>query len=240
MSMTKKDGRGRMASHHPRDASHHQDLPRRQGPPGRHPRGRARRDPRDLRRERRRQVDADEGALGRLPARHLRRRRSSSTDEAVQFGSINDSEAKGIVIIHQELALSPVPVDRREHLPRQRAGQPRPHRLEQDQLRGRDAARPRRSATRTRSPRSCDIGVGKQQLVEIAKALSKEVKLLILDEPTAALNDDDSAHLLDLLRAPARARASPRSSSPTSSTRSTRSPTPSRSSATARPSRRST
>jgi putative multiple sugar transport system ATP-binding protein len=42
--------------------------------------------------------------------------------------------------------------------------------------------------------------VGKQQLVEIAKALSKNVRLLILDEPTAALNDEDSAHLLDLLR----------------------------------------
>ena len=45
-----------------------------------------------------------------------------------------------------------------------------------------------------------DLGVGKQQLVEIAKALSKQVRLLILDEPTAALNDEDSAHLLDLLR----------------------------------------
>ena len=45
-----------------------------------------------------------------------------------------------------------------------------------------------------------DIGVGKQQLVEIAKALSKDVKLLILDEPTAALNDEDSAHLLNLVR----------------------------------------
>lgn len=44
------------------------------------------------------------------------------------------------------------------------------------------------------------LGVGKQQLVEIAKALSKKVRLLILDEPTAALNDVDSAHLLDLLR----------------------------------------
>src|SRR5690606_2305436 len=44
-----------------------------------------------------------------------------------------------------------------------------------------------------------DIGVGKQQLVEIAKALSKRVKLLILDEPTAALNDEDSDHLLDLI-----------------------------------------
>ena len=41
-----------------------------------------------------------------------------------------------------------------------------------------------------------DLGVGKQQLVEIAKALSKKVRLLILDEPTAALNEADSAHLL--------------------------------------------
>uniref|UniRef100_UPI00286BB38A ATP-binding cassette domain-containing protein n=1 Tax=Salinibacterium sp. TaxID=1915057 RepID=UPI00286BB38A len=47
--------------------------------------------------------------------------------------------------------------------------------------------------------RIMDIGVGKQQLVEIAKALSKRVKLLILDEPTAALNDEDSDHLLDLI-----------------------------------------
>jgi putative multiple sugar transport system ATP-binding protein len=44
-----------------------------------------------------------------------------------------------------------------------------------------------------------EIGVGKQQLVEIAKALSKSVKLLILDEPTAALNESDSQHLLDLM-----------------------------------------
>src|SRR6185312_10796305 len=45
-----------------------------------------------------------------------------------------------------------------------------------------------------------DLGVGKQQLVEIAKALSKDVKLLILDEPTAALNENDSENLLQLLR----------------------------------------
>ncbi|HJS18143.1 MAG TPA: ATP-binding cassette domain-containing protein, partial [Anaerolineales bacterium] len=45
-----------------------------------------------------------------------------------------------------------------------------------------------------------NLGVGRQQLVEIAKALSKDVKLLILDEPTAALNEDDSANLLNLLR----------------------------------------
>lgn len=45
-----------------------------------------------------------------------------------------------------------------------------------------------------------NLGVGKQQLVEIAKALGKNITLLILDEPTAALNDEESAHLLDLLR----------------------------------------
>ena len=44
-----------------------------------------------------------------------------------------------------------------------------------------------------------DIGVGKQQLVEIAKALAKNVRLLILDEPTASLNETDSQKLLDLM-----------------------------------------
>ncbi|NLJ47639.1 MAG: sugar ABC transporter ATP-binding protein [Treponema sp.] len=45
-----------------------------------------------------------------------------------------------------------------------------------------------------------DLGVGKQQLVEIAKALSRDVRILILDEPTAALNEDDCDNLLDILR----------------------------------------
>ena len=64
-----------------------------------------------------------------------------------------------------------------------------------------DAARLLARVGLAESPRTriADIGVGKQQLVEIAKALSKKVKLLILDEPTAALNDEDSRHLLDLI-----------------------------------------
>ena len=107
----------------------------------------------------------------------------------------------------------PVPVDRREHLPRQRAGHARLDRLEQDQPRGRQAAGPGRACSENPVTPVMHIGVGKQQLVEIAKALSKKVKLLILDEPTAALNDEDSAHLLDLILRPARARASPASSS---------------------------
>jgi putative multiple sugar transport system ATP-binding protein len=45
-----------------------------------------------------------------------------------------------------------------------------------------------------------NLGTGKQQLIEIAKALSKKVKLLILDEPTASLNENDSAALLALMR----------------------------------------
>lgn len=40
-----------------------------------------------------------------------------------------------------------------------------------------------------------NIGIGKQQLVEIAKALAKECKVLILDEPTAALNEKDKPRL---------------------------------------------
>lgn len=45
-----------------------------------------------------------------------------------------------------------------------------------------------------------NLGIGKQQLVEIAKAISKNVKILILDEPTAALNEDDSENLLNIIR----------------------------------------
>ena len=84
-----------------------------------------------------------------------------------------------------------------------------------------------------------EIGVGKQQLVEIAKALNKSVKLLILDEPTAALNESDSQHLLDLMLGLKGQAASRPSSFPTSSTRSSRSRTPSPSSVTASPSKRS-
>lgn len=45
-----------------------------------------------------------------------------------------------------------------------------------------------------------NLGIGKQQLVEIAKAISKKVNILILDEPTAALNEDDSDNLLEIIR----------------------------------------
>lgn len=119
--------------------------------------------------------------------------------DTVRFHDIRASEQAGIVIIHQELALVPgMSITENIFLgnePRKRgsidwkAAQHRALQLmEQVGLK--------------EDPDTLvkDIGVGKQQLVEIAKAFAKDVKLLILDEPTAALNETDSQHLLDLLR----------------------------------------
>ncbi|MGV8967081.1 MAG: multiple monosaccharide ABC transporter ATP-binding protein [Cellulomonas sp.] len=119
--------------------------------------------------------------------------------ELCEFRNIRDSEQRGIVIIHQELALSPY-LSIAENI----------FLGNEQQTRGvidwnttnSEAAKLLARVGLDERPETkiMDIGVGKQQLVEIAKALSKRVKLLILDEPTAALNDDDSAHLLDLIR----------------------------------------
>ncbi|WP_197380710.1 multiple monosaccharide ABC transporter ATP-binding protein [Mycolicibacterium mengxianglii] len=114
------------------------------------------------------------------------------------FKDIRTSERRGIAIIHQELALVPVlSIAENIFLGNEHASagviswhQTMTH---AQQLLDRVGLR---ESPRTRIS---DIGVGKQQLVEIAKALSKKVKLLILDEPTAALNDEDSRHLLDLI-----------------------------------------
>jgi putative multiple sugar transport system ATP-binding protein len=121
-------------------------------------------------------------------------------NEVRKFSNITDSEAQGIVIIHQELALSPhLSIAENIFLGNEiknmfglinwnKTYQEASILMERVGLKE-DPNLPIK-----------DVGVGKQQLVEIAKALSKRVKLLILDEPTAALNDEDSAHLLDLLR----------------------------------------
>jgi putative multiple sugar transport system ATP-binding protein len=120
-------------------------------------------------------------------------------DETVEFRDIRDSEAKGIVIIHQELALSPyLSIAENIFLNNEVKGafgliDWNKSNQEASKLLARVGLR------ENPTTKIMDIGVGKQQLVEIAKALSKRVKLLILDEPTAALNDDDSDHLLDLI-----------------------------------------
>jgi len=119
--------------------------------------------------------------------------------EPCAFSGIRDSEHRGIVIIHQELALCPqLSIAENIFLGNEQATRGlvdwNRTNYEAEKLLARVGLR-ERAVTPV-----LDIGVGKQQLVEIAKALSKRVKLLILDEPTAALNDADSAHLLDLLR----------------------------------------
>ncbi|MCC2316778.1 multiple monosaccharide ABC transporter ATP-binding protein [Cellulomonas chengniuliangii] len=119
--------------------------------------------------------------------------------EKVEFGSINDSEDKGIVIIHQELALVPfLSVAENLFLGNERSARG----LIDWNKANADAAELLARVGLDELPVTPvgQLGVGKQQLVEIAKALSKRVKLLILDEPTAALNDSDSEHLLGLLR----------------------------------------
>jgi putative multiple sugar transport system ATP-binding protein len=118
--------------------------------------------------------------------------------KTVEFKDIKDSEHHGVVIIHQELALSPyLSVAENIFLGNERAKNGLVNWNETNTM----ATQLLRRVGLKLSPttRAGEIGVGKQQLVEIAKALSKDVKLLILDEPTAALNDEDSAHLLGLV-----------------------------------------
>lgn len=118
--------------------------------------------------------------------------------EKVAFRTIKDSEHKGITIIHQELALIPY-LSIRENI------------FLGNEIKKNGVVNHNASYKRAKdlmenvdfhdSPnlRIIDIGVGKQQLVEICKALAKNCELLILDEPTASLNDTESEKLLDLL-----------------------------------------
>lgn len=118
--------------------------------------------------------------------------------ELCKFGKIKDSEEKGIVIIHQELALVPyMTIGENMYLGNERG---KKGSISWDET-YQEAARYLKEVGLTESPRTLikDIGVGKQQLVEIAKALAKKAKLLILDEPTASLNETDSKALLDLM-----------------------------------------
>ena len=120
-------------------------------------------------------------------------------DEVQQFKSIADSEEKGIAIIYQELALVPE-LSIYENIY-----------FGHEIMKGKTIDWNETIVKATQvlkkvrlnidpSTKIKNLGVGNQQLVEIAKALSKNVKLLILDEPTAALNEDDSENLLNLIR----------------------------------------
>ena len=118
--------------------------------------------------------------------------------EEVRFRGIRDSEAARIAIIHQELALVPRLSLAENIFLGNEQGPKGMVDWHKTRARARELLR-RVGLSENPDLTPLDIGVGKQQLVEIAKALSKNVDLLILDEPTAALNDEDSAHLLSLI-----------------------------------------
>lgn len=116
-----------------------------------------------------------------------------------QFHKISDSVSTGIAIIYQELALFP-DLSVYENI------------FTGNELKNRGVVDWNKTIAEAKkmlekvgldvNPETLvkNLGVGKRQLIEIAKALSKDVKLLILDEPTAALNENDSENLLNLLR----------------------------------------
>ncbi len=116
-----------------------------------------------------------------------------------KFATIADSENTGIIIIHQELALVPLlSIAENIFLGHETAARGVIDWFEA-------FARTKELLKKVglnEHPNTLitNIGTGKQQLVEIAKALNKKVKLLILDEPTSSLNETDSNALLALLR----------------------------------------
>ena len=115
-----------------------------------------------------------------------------------QFQNIKDSEKEGIVIIHQELALVPLlSIAENMFLGNERG---KASKINWDET-FKKASELLEIVGLHENPHTLikDIGVGKQQLVEIAKDLRKKVRLLILDEPTASLNDTEAKKLLDLL-----------------------------------------
>ncbi len=119
--------------------------------------------------------------------------------EVCEFHNIKDSEKKGIVIIHQELALIPyMTIGENMFLGNEQGSKwcidwNRTYAEADKYLAMVGLSDSSKTLVK-------DIGTGKQQLVEIAKALAKNAKLLILDEPTSSLNETDSRALLDLMK----------------------------------------
>ena len=119
--------------------------------------------------------------------------------EVCRFHNIKDSEKKGIVIIHQELALIPyMTIGENMFLGNE---QGKKYNIDWNKTYAQaDMYLEMVGLSDSSKTLIKDIGTGKQQLVEIAKALAKHAKLLILDEPTSSLNETDSRALLDLMK----------------------------------------
>ena len=118
--------------------------------------------------------------------------------ETRRFDRIADSERVGIIIIHQELTLVPLLSIAENIFLGNEPAKMGVINWATAFNRTREVLKKVGLNEKPNTPVT-NLGVGKQQLVEIAKALSKDVKLLILDEPTASLNEADSDALLKLL-----------------------------------------
>lgn len=120
--------------------------------------------------------------------------------EKCKFHNIKDSEAKGIVIIHQELALSPyLSIAENVFMGNEQTSIKGVINWTQTRGKAKEALAHVGLENENLNAPINSLGVGKQQLIEIAKAMAKNVDLLILDEPTAALNDEESAQLLEIM-----------------------------------------
>lgn len=120
--------------------------------------------------------------------------------EVVKNRNIKDSEKKGIVIIHQELALSPyLSIAENVFLGNEQMKVNGVIDWTETRNKAQEMLKKVGLGNENLDAPINTLGVGKQQLIEIAKALAKKVDLLILDEPTAALNDEESAQLLEIM-----------------------------------------
>ncbi len=120
--------------------------------------------------------------------------------EECKFRDIRDSERKGIVIIHQELALSPyLSIAENVFLGNEITNVKNVIDWSQTRQKAKEILEKFGLPDENVNLPVNKLSVGKQQLVEIAKAMAKKVELLILDEPTASLNDEDSKKLLNII-----------------------------------------
>lgn len=117
-----------------------------------------------------------------------------------QFHNIKDSESKGIVIIHQELALSPfLSIAENIFIGNEVTSKKGVINWTGTRQKAKEMLAKVGLENENINASVNTLGVGKQQLIEIVKALGKKVDLLILDEPTAALNDEESKQLLEIM-----------------------------------------